>query len=54
VTLEKFWLASVMETTVYAFTGTFDGQGHKISNLSIHQPEGWSLVIAEEEQENAA
>ena len=29
----------------YAFTGTFDGQGHKISNLSIHQPEGMALGL---------
>ena len=28
-----------------AFTGTFDGQGHTISNLSIHQPEGWSIGL---------
>ena len=25
-----------------AFTGTFDGQGHTISNLVIDQPEGWA------------
>lgn len=25
-----------------AFTGTFDGQGHTISNLVINQPEGWA------------
>ena len=24
-----------------AFTGTFDGQGHTISNLVIDQPEAW-------------
>ena len=29
----------------YAFTGTFDGQGHAISNLAVHQPEGWSLGL---------
>lgn len=29
----------------YAFTGTFDGQGHTIRNLSIHQPEGWALGL---------
>ena len=29
----------------YAFTGTFDGQGHTISNLSIHQPDGWALGL---------
>ena len=25
-----------------AFTGTFDGQGHAISNLTINQPEAWA------------
>ena len=25
-----------------AFTGSFDGQGHTISNLVINQPEGWA------------
>ena len=29
----------------YAFTGTFDGQGHTIRNLSINQPEGWALGL---------
>ena len=29
----------------YAFTGIFDGQGHTISNLAIHQPEGWALGL---------
>ena len=29
----------------YAFTGTFDGRGHKISNLVINQPEGWALGL---------
>ena len=29
----------------YAFTGTFDGQGHTISNLSIRQPDGWALGL---------
>ncbi len=29
----------------YAFTGTFDGQGHTISNLVINQPEGWALGL---------
>ena len=29
----------------YAFSGTFDGQGHTISNLSIHQPDGWALGL---------
>ena len=37
----------------YAFTGTFDGQGHTIRNLTINQPEGWALglfgVISETE-----
>ena len=28
-----------------AFTGTFDGQGHVISNLTICQPEGWALGL---------
>ena len=28
-----------------AFTGTFDGQGHIIRNLTIHQPEGWALGL---------
>ena len=28
-----------------AFTGTFDGDGHKISNLTINQPEGWALGL---------
>ncbi len=29
-------------STQNAFTGTFDGQGHTISNLVINQPEGWA------------
>ena len=29
----------------YAFSGTFDGQGHTISNLSIRQPDGWALGL---------
>ena len=29
----------------HAFTGTFDGQGHTISNLVIDQPEGWALGL---------
>lgn len=29
----------------YAFTGSFDGQGHTISNLTINQPEGWALGL---------
>ncbi len=28
-----------------AFTGTFDGQGHTIRNLTVHQPEGWALGL---------
>ena len=28
-----------------AFTGTFDGQGHTIKNLTINQPEGWALGL---------
>ena len=28
-----------------AFTGTFDGNGHTISNLSIDQPEGWNVGL---------
>ena len=47
----------------YAFTGTFDGAGHTIRNLSINQPEAWVLglfgcisesVIGEFNLENAA
>ena len=26
----------------HAFTGTFDGRGHTISNLTVNQPEGWA------------
>ena len=33
------------EQEKYAFTGTFDGQGHTISNLSIRQPDGWALGL---------
>ena len=29
----------------YAFTGTFDGQGHTISNLVIDQPESWCVGL---------
>lgn len=29
----------------FAFTGTFDGQGHTISNLVINQPEGMALGL---------
>ena len=29
----------------YAFTGTFDGNGHSISNLSIDQPEGMAVAL---------
>ncbi|MBQ9197301.1 MAG: hypothetical protein IJ662_13850 [Clostridia bacterium] len=29
----------------YAFTGTFDGQGHTISNLVIEQPDKWTLGL---------
>ena len=29
----------------YAFTGTFDGQGHAISNFVINQPEGWAVGL---------
>ena len=28
-----------------AFTGTFDGQGHTISNLVINQPDGWAMGL---------
>ena len=28
-----------------AFTGTFDGQGHTIRNLTVNQPEGWALGL---------
>lgn len=31
--------------TAAAFTGTFDGQGHTIRNLTIHQPAGWALGL---------
>ena len=29
----------------HAFTGTFDGQGHTISNFVINQPESWALGL---------
>ena len=29
----------------YAFTGSFNGQGHKISNLAINQPEGFAVGL---------
>ena len=29
----------------YAFTGTFDGQGHTISNFVITRPEGWAVGL---------
>ncbi len=29
----------------FAFTGTFDGNGHTISNLKVDQPEGWALGL---------
>ena len=29
----------------YAFTGTFDGQGHTVSNFVINQPEGWAVGL---------
>ena len=29
----------------FAFTGTFDGQGHTIRNLTVNQPEGWALGL---------
>ena len=29
----------------HAFTGTFDGQGHTISNFTINQPENWALGL---------
>ncbi len=28
-----------------AFTGTFDGQGHVIRNLTVNRPEGWALGL---------
>ena len=31
--------------TSYAFTGTFDGQGHVISHLSINQPENFCMGL---------
>ena len=32
-------------STGYAFTGTFDGNGHTISNLRINQPEGFGVGL---------
>lgn len=29
----------------FAFTGTFDGQGYTIRNLTVNQPDGWSLGL---------
>lgn len=29
----------------FAFSGTFDGQGHTISNFTIHQPQGWCIGL---------
>ena len=29
----------------YAFTGSFDGQGHTISNFTVNQPESWALGL---------
>ena len=29
----------------HAFTGTFDGQGHTISNLTVNRPEGWAVGL---------
>ena len=29
----------------YAFTGTFDGQGHTISNFTVNQPENWAIGL---------
>ena len=29
----------------FAFTGTFDGNGHTISNLAVNQPDGWALGL---------
>lgn len=34
-----------MPDTAYAFTGTFDGNGHTISNYVIDQPEGMALGL---------
>ena len=34
-----------MPDPAYAFTGTFDGDGHSISNLVIDQPEGYALGL---------
>ncbi|MBR5110905.1 MAG: hypothetical protein IK099_12000 [Clostridia bacterium] len=28
-----------------AFTGTFDGRGHTLRNLTVNQPEGWALGL---------
>ena len=32
-------------TAELAFTGTFDGQDHTISNLVVNQPEGWAVGL---------
>ena len=37
--------AAEMPDLSAAFTGTFDGNGHIISNLVINQPESWSLGL---------
>ena len=34
-----------MPSLDYAFIGTFNGNGHTISNLKIDQPEGWALGL---------
>ena len=35
----------VVPPSEYAFTGSFNGQGHKISNLAINQPEGFAVGL---------
>ena len=37
--------AAEMPDPAYAFTGTFDGDGHSISNLVIDQPEGYAIGL---------
>ena len=34
-----------MPDPAYAFTGTFDGQGHTISNYTVNDPEGWAMGL---------
>lgn len=34
-----------MPDAAYAFTGSFDGNGHTISNYTINQPDGWAVGL---------